>query len=89
MGGRLEVFKFAIYIFFPVGMMYHFGNPYWYIDNVLPFRDKLFPPESRLNRPPKERGEIQDALEAYKDARRKAKTTREAAAEVEAKMRGE
>lgn len=38
MGGSLEVFKFGVYIFFPVFMMYHYGNPYWYIDNVLPVR---------------------------------------------------
>ena len=49
MGGTLEVFKFGVYIFFPVFMMYHYGNPYWYIDNVIPFRDQLFPPESKLN----------------------------------------
>ncbi|EJD40050.1 hypothetical protein AURDEDRAFT_70552 [Auricularia subglabra TFB-10046 SS5] len=49
MAGSLEVFKFGVYIFFPVFMMYHYGNPYWYIDNVIPFRDQLFPPESRMN----------------------------------------
>lgn len=37
MGGpNLEVFKFAVYVFFPVVMLVHFGNPEWYANNVLP-----------------------------------------------------
>ncbi|KZV82615.1 hypothetical protein EXIGLDRAFT_338708 [Exidia glandulosa HHB12029] len=81
MAGSLEVFKFGVYIFFPVFMMYHYGNPYWYIDNVLPFRDQLFPPEARLNKPPTGRAEIKDALEAYREARRRAKAGRDVTAE--------
>ena len=37
MGGpNLEVFKFAVYVFFPVVMLVHYGNPDWYAKNVLP-----------------------------------------------------
>ncbi|OJT14119.1 hypothetical protein TRAPUB_9230 [Trametes pubescens] len=50
MGGpNLEVFKFAVYVFFPVVMLVHFGNPEWYANNVLPYKDRIFPPESRIN----------------------------------------
>ena len=39
MGGpNLEVFKFSVYVFFPVVMLFHFGNPDWYAKNVLPVR---------------------------------------------------
>lgn len=39
MGGpNLEVFKFAVYVFFPVAMMLHYGDPEWYRRNVLAVR---------------------------------------------------
>lgn len=39
MGGpNLEVFKFALYVFFPVAMMLHYGDPEWYRRNVLSVR---------------------------------------------------
>ncbi|KAH9854004.1 hypothetical protein C2E23DRAFT_884120 [Lenzites betulinus] len=50
MGGpNLEVFKFAVYVFFPVCMLVHYGNPEWYAKNVLPYKDRIFPAEHRLN----------------------------------------
>ena len=37
MGGpNLEVFKFATYVFLPILVMAHYGNPDWYEKNVLP-----------------------------------------------------
>ncbi|CDO70690.1 hypothetical protein BN946_scf184798.g5 [Trametes cinnabarina] len=49
MGGpNLEVFKFGVYVFFPVVMLLHYGNPDWYAKNVLPYKEKIFPPEHRL-----------------------------------------
>lgn len=37
MGGpSLEVFKFATYVFMPLLVMAHYGNPEWYANNVLP-----------------------------------------------------
>lgn len=37
MGGpNLEVFKFATYVFLPILVMAHYGNPDWYQKNVLP-----------------------------------------------------
>lgn len=37
-GPNLEVFKFAVYVFFPVAMMLHFGDPDWYKKHVLSVR---------------------------------------------------
>ncbi|KAH9842924.1 uncharacterized protein C8Q71DRAFT_853439 [Rhodofomes roseus] len=49
MGGpNLEVFKFAIYVFFPVAMMLHYGDPDWYRKHVLTYKDRIFPPDERL-----------------------------------------
>lgn len=35
-GPNLELVKFGIYVFFPVAIMLHYGNPDWYIENILP-----------------------------------------------------
>lgn len=44
MGGpNLEVFKFSVYVFFPVVMLLHYGNPDWYAKNVLPVCIRCLP----------------------------------------------
>jgi protein PET100 len=35
-GPNLEVFKFAVYVFFPVLVFLHYGDPEWYQSNVIP-----------------------------------------------------
>lgn len=35
-GPNLEVFKFAVYVFFPVLVFLHYGDPEWYQTNVIP-----------------------------------------------------
>ncbi|PCH38354.1 hypothetical protein WOLCODRAFT_65246 [Wolfiporia cocos MD-104 SS10] len=47
-GPNLEVFKFAVYVFFPVAMMLHYGDPDWYRRHVLTYKDHVFPPDERL-----------------------------------------
>lgn len=43
MGGpNLEVFKFATYVFLPILVMAHFGNPEWYQKNVLPVSSMVY-----------------------------------------------
>src|SRR6266702_3637666 len=37
-GPNLEVFKFAVYVFFPVLVFLHYGDPEWYRTNVMPVR---------------------------------------------------
>jgi protein PET100 len=37
-GPNLEVFKFAVYVFFPVIVFLHYGDPEWYQTNVIPVR---------------------------------------------------
>ncbi|KAF8921544.1 hypothetical protein CPB85DRAFT_1428524 [Mucidula mucida] len=47
MGGpNLEIFKFSLYLFIPIAALVHFGDPDWYRANVLPYKDKLFPPSA-------------------------------------------
>jgi len=82
MGGpNLEVFKFGIYVFFPVLVFWHYGDPDWYARNVGPYKDKLFPPDKQTVRNlPTERGTIQERIQSELTARRAARD-RAAAAE--------
>lgn len=47
-GPNLEVFKFGLYLFFPLAVMIHYGDPDWYKKNVLPLRDEFWPKEETL-----------------------------------------
>lgn len=47
-GPNLELFKFSLYLFFPLAIMVHYGDPQWYHDNVLPFRNRFWPEEESL-----------------------------------------
>ncbi|KAF9228024.1 hypothetical protein BS17DRAFT_806276 [Gyrodon lividus] len=49
-GANLEVFKFGLYLFVPVFALLHFGDPQWYHDNVLPYKDHLFGPADQTHR---------------------------------------
>ncbi|CAH7683817.1 expressed protein [Phakopsora pachyrhizi] len=35
-GPRMELFKFGMYVFFPIAIMIHYGDPEWYQKYVLP-----------------------------------------------------
>ncbi|GJE86836.1 hypothetical protein PsYK624_029190 [Phanerochaete sordida] len=88
MGGpNLEVFKFATYVFLPILVMAHFGNPEWYQKNVLPYKDKIFPPEENLVRNlPNDQVTLREELARIKAERLAAKAQRERqAAEAAAK----
>ncbi|KAI0262896.1 hypothetical protein BC834DRAFT_889549 [Gloeopeniophorella convolvens] len=49
-GPNLEVFKFAVYVFLPVAVFLHYGDPDWYTRNVLPYKERIFPSEERTLR---------------------------------------
>ncbi|KAI5481832.1 hypothetical protein MNV49_000109 [Pseudohyphozyma bogoriensis] len=36
---QLELFKFSLYVFFPIAIMLHYGDPDWYDRHVGPIRD--------------------------------------------------
>ncbi|CAG8483549.1 6091_t:CDS:2 [Paraglomus occultum] len=49
-GPNLEIFKFSVYIFFPIAMMYYFGDPKFYEKHI---RGTQFWPElETTNKPP-------------------------------------
>ncbi|KAK7101185.1 protein PET100 homolog, mitochondrial-like [Littorina saxatilis] len=46
MGGwKLEVFKMAVYMTFPVGLFYYFNQPEFFETWMLKKRNTLFPPQ--------------------------------------------
>ncbi|KAH9057148.1 hypothetical protein EDB83DRAFT_2224943 [Lactarius deliciosus] len=49
-GPNLEVFKFAVYVFFPVLVFLHYGDPEWYRTNVIPYKERIFPSDDRTAR---------------------------------------
>ncbi|KIJ69509.1 hypothetical protein HYDPIDRAFT_80629 [Hydnomerulius pinastri MD-312] len=85
MGGpNLEVFKFGLYLFVPVFALLHFGDPQWYHDNVLPYKDHLFPPPGRTHgRLPTEQDAIRSELERVKAEKLARRLEREKAAQAE------
>lgn len=84
MGGpNLEVFKFAVYVFFPVAMMLHYGDPEWYRRNVLAYKDKIFPPDERLvTKLPTEQSALKEELAKIRvrNAEKRAERERESQA---------
>ncbi|KAF9232148.1 hypothetical protein BU15DRAFT_55347 [Melanogaster broomeanus] len=86
MGGpNLEVFKFGIYLFVPVFALLHFGDPQWYHDNVLPYKDHLFPSADKTNkRLPTDQEAVRSELARIKADKlaRKMERAREAEAEI-------
>lgn len=75
-GPNLELFKFGIYLFFPIGMMYYYGNPEWWFDHVLPYKEKFFPQEKMAKPPlPQDHSAVRrelDRIKAERLARRQA-----------------
>lgn len=49
-GPGLEVFKFALYLALPIGVMVHYGKPEWYTQHVLPVRADVLPTSLLPNR---------------------------------------
>ncbi|CCA71583.1 hypothetical protein PIIN_05520 [Serendipita indica DSM 11827] len=78
-GPNLEIFKFGFYLFFPLAMMVHYGNPEWYRRHVIPYREKLFPRVETTNQNlPTNRGEIRQQLEKLKEERNARRQAKEA-----------
>ncbi|TEB36133.1 hypothetical protein FA13DRAFT_1787617 [Coprinellus micaceus] len=69
-GPNLEVFKFSLYLFVPIAALVHFGDPQWYRDHVVPYRDRLFPPLDRtVQSLPTNQSAIREELERIKAER--------------------
>ncbi|KAL0090604.1 hypothetical protein J3Q64DRAFT_1007721 [Phycomyces blakesleeanus] len=68
MGGpRLEVIKFGVYVFFPVGVMLYFGGPGFYDQYVKGI--KFWPDYNTTYKPPTTSEEIKASLEKMKAER--------------------
>ncbi|KAM7202300.1 hypothetical protein V8F20_004467 [Naviculisporaceae sp. PSN 640] len=83
MGGlNLEVFKFGMYVMFPIGIMYYFGTN---LDERFSVPD-FWPKPEQTNKIPLEREEIQAELERLRQKRLYLRDRR-LAAEAQARAR--
>ncbi|EPQ28901.1 uncharacterized protein PFL1_03702 [Pseudozyma flocculosa PF-1] len=79
-GPNLELFKFGMYLFFPLAVMVHYGDPEWYHRHVLPLRDQFWPAEESLYKPPRNATDVKASLEEFRQkrlAKREARLERE------------
>lgn len=85
MGGlNLEVFKFGMYLMFPIGIMYYFGTN---LDNRFAVPD-FWPKADHANRVPTDRDEIKAELERLR-IRRLMNRERRLAAEAKSRPANE
>ncbi|ORX49184.1 hypothetical protein DM01DRAFT_324421 [Hesseltinella vesiculosa] len=66
-GPQLEIVKFGVYVFFPVGVMLYFGGPQFYDSYVKGI--KFWPDYNTTYKPPTTSKEVRDALEKMKSER--------------------
>lgn len=50
-GPNLEVFRFGFYVFFPIAIMLHYGNPGWFEKHVIPVSEVITSTVIRRLRP--------------------------------------
>ncbi|KAI9754962.1 MAG: hypothetical protein M1815_005276 [Lichina confinis] len=81
-GANLEIFKFGMYIMFPIGIMYYFGTN---LENRFSVPD-FWPKASECNRIPFDRDELREELNRMKTQRldRRARRLQREKAEAEA-----
>ncbi|KAF2734880.1 hypothetical protein EJ04DRAFT_512179 [Polyplosphaeria fusca] len=84
-GPNLEVFKFGMYILFPIGIMYYFGTN---LDQRFSIPD-FWPKEGQTHKIPFEREEIKKELERIKARNLERKLAREAREAEEARRLSE
>ncbi|KAK7187188.1 hypothetical protein DPSP01_003992 [Paraphaeosphaeria sporulosa] len=83
-GPNLEVFKFGMYIMFPIGIMYYFGTN---LDGKFSVPD-FWPKPEQTHRIPYEREEIKAELERLKARNAEMKRLRERREREEAMREG-
>jgi len=79
---NLEVARFGFYVFFPIAMMFHYGNPEWFDEHVIPARDRFFPPIESTNKPPTDPHDIKNEIARMKAERLARRAAKEAGEET-------
>ncbi|KNZ62091.1 uncharacterized protein VP01_1314g4 [Puccinia sorghi] len=65
-----------MYVFFPILVMVHYGDPDWYHKYVLPDRSHFLKLDKMAPSPPRNRSELQQELEHFKNLREERKSRR-------------
>ncbi|KAI8454148.1 hypothetical protein BY996DRAFT_2369306 [Phakopsora pachyrhizi] len=79
-GPRMELFKFGMYVFFPIAIMIHYGDPEWYQKYVLPDKSDFLRLEKMKTSPPRNPTELKKELDQLEQIR-KAKKQKKAQAD--------
>ncbi|KAH8930074.1 hypothetical protein BT69DRAFT_1345430 [Atractiella rhizophila] len=86
-GPRLEVFKFSLYLFFPIFIFAHYGDPDWYDNHVKHLVSRFTRPDLKerasMKPLPQNTEELKVALEEAKQERLKLRERRRAQLEQE------
>eukprot|EP00049_Salpingoeca_infusionum_P001081 m.45015 g.45015 ORF g.45015 m.45015 type:complete len:95 (-) comp10859_c1_seq1:1211-1495(-) len=72
----LEVGRFGLYVFAPIGVFYYIGLPHFRKEFVIPLRDKIYPPDQP-------RIDIPRTAEEVREFQAKKRAAAAAAAEAE------
>ncbi|WVR08605.1 hypothetical protein IAU60_005660 [Kwoniella sp. DSM 27419] len=68
-GPNLEIVKFGFYMFFPIYVMFKFGDPEWYTEYVAPYKQVLWPEYETTYQPPKTSEGLKEELARMKAER--------------------
>ncbi|GAA5878229.1 hypothetical protein JCM16303_002693 [Sporobolomyces ruberrimus] len=86
---QLELFKFSLYVFFPVCAMLHYGDPDWYEKYVGPIRAAYRQDNLPQVEPPQTSSELKEELARLREqrlARKAARPVTEALEQQERKI---
>ncbi|KAH9822555.1 hypothetical protein DFH28DRAFT_1092460 [Melampsora americana] len=70
-GPNLELIKFGMYVFFPIGIMIHYGDPDWYRKYVLPEKNQFLKIKENEPIPPRNKFELERDLKELKELKNK------------------
>ncbi|KAG0139380.1 hypothetical protein CROQUDRAFT_85153 [Cronartium quercuum f. sp. fusiforme G11] len=70
-GPNLELVKFGMYVFFPIALMIHYGDPEWYRKFVLPDKREFLRMDRPEPTPPRNMTELKRDLQELKNQRDK------------------
>ncbi|XP_032230585.1 protein PET100 homolog, mitochondrial isoform X2 [Nematostella vectensis] len=72
-GSKIELFRIAVYVFFPVALFYYFNLPEIYEDYVNNKKGQIYPPDETTHKPPTTIDDIKAARDIMMERKRKEK----------------
>ncbi|XP_020895845.1 protein PET100 homolog, mitochondrial-like [Exaiptasia diaphana] len=73
-GSKIELFRIAVYVFFPVAVFYYFNLPEIYDDFISNKKQQVYPPDEETSKPPTTIEDLKAAREIMLERKRKQKS---------------